>query len=87
MDDSIEYFADLQRQVEAAQRLLTEKVKICFTGKDIATIKEIIKDDEQDILLWLIDIGLEHESYEICAAAKRVIEERKLATVPRSMVA
>ena len=63
---------NLQKQLEAMQDFLVEKVKGCFMGKTVADIKATIEYDQQDVLDWLMEISLEHECFEICTAVKKL---------------
>ncbi|HTL08346.1 MAG TPA: hypothetical protein VL307_08830 [Chitinophagaceae bacterium] len=67
---------EVQQGLEAARNFLIKAVRKAFIGKTIAEIRAMIKDDPEDILEWLIEISLETESYEVCAAAQQLLNER-----------
>ncbi len=69
-------FDETEKQIAAMTTLMDKKIKACFTGKNIGTIKQMIQDDEPAVLQWLIDVGIEAEIYELCAAARDVLAQR-----------
>lgn len=69
-------FDETDKQIAAMTTLMDKKIKACFTGKNIGTIKLMIQDDEPAVLEWLIEVGIDAEIYELCAAARDVLAQR-----------
>lgn len=69
-------FSATREEVLAMEQLLERKITACFTGQSIDAIKWMIKDDENNLLHWLMQVGLEVELYELCAAVRDVLADR-----------
>jgi len=77
MEEPYNELPALQQEPETARNFLINAVRRAFHGKSIPQIKAMIYEDPEDILLWLIEISLETESYEVCSAAQQVLNEKR----------
>jgi len=79
MKGSFNELSAMQRGLEIVRTFLTDAVRKAFQGKTIEEVKAMIRDDPEEVLYWLIEISLETESYEVCAAARQLLDEKKRA--------